>query len=214
MKIAVLTVEGFNEIDSIVAAHILNRVMIPGWKAEITAPSQTVTSMNGMTMAAQRPLEFIEEADAVVIGSGRKTRQAIADASIMSRIKLRPARQLVASQCSGALVLAHLGLLEGIPACTDVVTRPELEAAGVTVMDAPFYAQGHIASAGGCLSAQYLATWIIWRLVGKEAAMEALSYVVPVGQEAEYIARAIGAVSDYLEPPASRDYRPARTSTL
>jgi len=198
MKIAILTFDGFNEIDSIVAAHILNRVQVPGWKAEITAPTQTVTSMNGVVIAAQKPLEFTEEANAIVIGSGRKTRQSIADASIMSRIKISPATQLVASQCSGALILAHLGLLKDIPACTDVVTRPELEAAGIRVIDAPFYAQGNIASAGGCLSSQYLATWIIWRLVGREAAVEALSYVVPVGQEDEYITRAIGAVSSYV----------------
>jgi len=198
MKIAILTFDGFNEIDSIVAAHILNRVQVPGWKAEITAPTQTVTSMNGVVIAAQKPLEFTGEANAIVIGSGRKTRQAIEDASIMSRIKISPATQLVASQCSGALILAHFGLLKDIPACTDVVTRPQLEAAGVSVIDAPFYARGNIASAGGCLSAQYLATWIIWRLVGKAAAVEALSYVVPVGQENEYITRAIGAVSNYV----------------
>ena len=198
MKIAIATFDGFNEIDSLVATHILNRVQQPGWKAEITAPTQCITSMNGVVMSAQQPLEFITQADAVIFGSGRKTRQAIKDASIMSRIKLEPERQLIASQCSGALMLAHLGLLNKIPACTDVVTRPVLEAAGVSVLDAAFYGEGNIASAGGCLSAQYLATWIIWRLLGKEPAIEALSYVVPVGQEAEYTARAIETVSPYI----------------
>jgi transcriptional regulator GlxA family with amidase domain len=198
MRIAILTFEGFNEIDSIVAAHILNRVPVAGWKAEITAPSQTVTSMNGIIIAAQQPLEFAQDADAIVIGSGRKTREVIADTELMSRLKVSPDRQLLASQCSGALILARLGLLKDIPACTDVMTRPALEAAGVRVIDAPFYAQGNIASAGGCLSAQYLATWIIWRLIGKEAAIEALSYVAPVGQQEEYITRAIDAVSNYV----------------
>jgi transcriptional regulator GlxA family with amidase domain len=139
MKIAILTFDGFNEIDSIVAGHILNRVAIPGWKAEITCPTETVTSMNGVTIAAQRPLEFATEADVVIIGSGRKTRQVIEDFSIMSRLDLSPERQLVASQCSGALVLERLGLLNNLPACTDLTTRPWLEAKGVRVLDAPFY---------------------------------------------------------------------------
>jgi len=198
MKIAIATFDGFNEIDSIVAAHILNRVLRPGWKAEITAPTETVTSMNGVVITAQQPLEFLAEADAVIFGSGRKTQQVIKDSSIMDRIKVAPDRQLVASQCSGALILAQLGLLESIPVCTDVTTRPQIEAAGVKVLDAAFYAEGNIASAGGCLSAQYLATWIIWRSLGKEAAIDALSYVVPVGQEAEYISRAVEAVSPYI----------------
>jgi transcriptional regulator GlxA family with amidase domain len=199
MKIAILTFDGFNEIDSIVAAHILNRVDLPGWKAEITCPTETVTSMNGVTIAAQRPLEFAAEADAVIVGSGRKTRQVIEDDSMMSRMRLSPDRQLVASQCSGALMLERLGLLHGLPACTDSVTRPWLEAKGVKVLDTPFYAQGNIATAGGCISGQYLAAWIIWRLAGKDAVREALSYVVPVGQEEEYISRAIGVVGSYVE---------------
>src|SRR5882724_8742585 len=107
MKIAIATFDGFNEIDSIVAAHILNRVLRPGWKAEITAPTETITSMNGVVIAAQQPLEFLTEADAVIFGSGRKTQQVIKDSSIMDRIKVAPDRQLVASQCSGALILAQ-----------------------------------------------------------------------------------------------------------
>jgi len=200
MKIAVVTFDGFNEIDSLVAAHILNRVQKPGWKAEITAPTASITSMNGVVMLAQKPLEFVNDADAVLFGSGRKTRQATEDSSLMDRIKVEHERQLIASQCSGALVLARLGLLRDIPACTDLRTKPELEAAGVEVIEAPFYARGNIASAGGCLSAQYLASWIIWRLIGKEAVIEALSYVVPVGQQEEYISRAIRAVAEYITP--------------
>ena len=198
MKIAIVTFDGFNEIDSILVAHILNRVERPGWKAEIAAPTQTVTSMNGVVISAQQPLEFVSEADAVVFGSGRKTRQSIEDASIISRIKLSTEHRLVASQCSGALVLAHLGLLKEMPASTDSWTKPELEAAGVKVLERPFYAEGNIATAGGCLSAQYLATWIIWRLIGKEAAIESLNYVVPVGEQQEYISRAIKAVEPYI----------------
>lgn len=198
MKIAIVTFEGFNEIDSIVAAHILNRVHKPGWKAEITAPTETVTSMNGLRMAAQRPLEFIAEADAVIFGSGRLTRKLIQDESLMARLTVNPERQLIASQCSGALILARLGLLDRIPVCTDMKTRPMVEAAGVRVLDAPFYAQGNIASAGGCLASHYLAVWMIWQALGQAAAIDALSYVLPVGQEEEYTARAIKAVSPYL----------------
>ena len=203
MKIAVVTFDGFNEIDSFVAAHILNRVERAGWKAEITAPAEFVTSLNGVRVAAQRPLEFTHDADAVLLGSGRRTAQVIEDAAVMSRIKVDPRRQLIASQCSGALILARLGLLDGAPVCTDLKTRPAVEAAGVRVLDRPFYARGNVASAGGCLSGQYLATWMIWRLIGKEAAIDALSYVAPVGQEEEYVSRAVAAVSEFIDEERS-----------
>ena len=72
MDIAVLTFDGFNEVDSFIAAHILNRLKAKGWAAHITSPTPEVTSMNGVTIRRQRPLEFAAEADAVLIGSGIK----------------------------------------------------------------------------------------------------------------------------------------------
>ena len=50
MQIAVLTFDGFNELDSFIAASILNRMRSKGWKAHITSPTEQVTSMNGVTV--------------------------------------------------------------------------------------------------------------------------------------------------------------------
>ena len=58
MRVAVVTFDGFNELDSLIAAHIINRVDLPGWRAEITSPSETITSMNGVIVRPQQPLEF------------------------------------------------------------------------------------------------------------------------------------------------------------
>ena len=198
MQIAVMTFEGFNEIDSFVTFHILNRLHAQGVRAEITCPSETVESGNGVRVAAQRPLEFANDADVVLFGSGRFTRQIVEDRATMSRLKLDPQRQLIGSQCSGALFLAKLGLLHALPVCTDQMTRAAVEAAGVRVLDQTFFASGNVASAGGCLSSPYLATWVIWRLLGRAAAEAALAYVAPVGEQASYIAGATGAVAPYV----------------
>ena len=194
MRIAIVTFEGCNEIDSFVALNMLNRVQQPGWRAQITCPSPSVVSANGVRIEAQQPLEFANEADVVLVGSGRLTRTIIEDQAIMSRLKLSPTRQLIGSQCSGALVLAKLGLLRSIPACTDHTTRPFLLAADVAVLDKSFHSSGNIATAGGCLAAHYLATWVIVHALGEVAAEAALRYVVPVGEEQTYIARALEAV--------------------
>lgn len=194
MRIAILTFSGFNEIDSFVASYIINRVKRPGWKAEITCADPVVESGNGVTVTAQQPLEFANEADAVLVGSGRRTAEIAANAALLSRLALDPARQLVGSQCSGALILARLGLLPQGQACTDRVTRPLVEAAGVRVLDRSFDCRGNVATAGGCLSSHYLAAWVIWRLAGQSAAEEALTYVAPVGQEVEYVTRALSVI--------------------
>lgn len=156
MRIAVLTFEGFNELDSFVAAALLNRMRAQGWQAEITAPGDWVTSMNGVRVQAQQPLEFANSADAVLFGSGILTRDIAKDRSMLDRLELDPRRQLIGSQCSGALLMARLGLLNNLPACTDLTTKPWVIEAGVQVLDQPFFASGNLATAGGCLSAP---TW-------------------------------------------------------
>jgi transcriptional regulator GlxA family with amidase domain len=202
MNVAVVTFDGFNEIDSLVALHIINRVALPGWRAEIAAPGPHVTSMNGVVLAGQRPLESVADADAVIVGSGRRTREFVANDEVMSRLRIDPERQYVASQCSGALVLIKLGLVGAMSVCTDVKTAPDVEAAGFHVLDSPFVAHGRVATAGGCLSAQYLATWLIWSGAGRETAVDALSYVLPRGEEQQYLSRALGAVARFVVGPA------------
>lgn len=201
MQIAVLTFDGFNELDSFVAAAILNRMKEKGWAAHITAPTAEVTSMNGVTVQRQKPLEFTTQADAIIIGSGLKTRNIAADPDLLSRIQLDPSRQLIGAQCSGTLLLAKLGLIGDVPACTDLTTKPWVIEAGVNVIDAPFVAHGNVATAGGCLSSQYLATWLIARLASLQDAQNAMHYVAPVGEKDAYVARAMSVVTPFLTPP-------------
>ncbi|MEV6296251.1 DJ-1/PfpI family protein [Streptomyces sp. NPDC051896] len=193
MQVAVVTFDGFNELDSFIASALVNRCRKDGLEAFITTPTPVVTSMNGVEVTGQRPMEFVTEADAVLIGSGVKTRDVVADDRLLSMLSLDPARQLVGSQCSGALVLARLGLLDGMPACTDLKSRPFVEALDVTVLDAPFHAEGNIATAGGCLASQYLATWVITRMLGEDAARDVIGYVAPVGENQETVERAMRA---------------------
>jgi transcriptional regulator GlxA family with amidase domain len=204
MQVAVLTLDGFNELDSFIAAAILNRLRPKGWQAHITSPSPEVTSMNGVTVRRQKPIEFAAEADAVIIGSGTKTREIVADTGLLEQIKLDPARQLIGAQCSGTLVLAKLGLIGALPACTDLKTKPWVIEAGVDVIDAPFIAHGNVATAGGCLSAQYLAAWIIARGASLDDAEAAMHYVAPVGEKSLYVERAMAIVTPFIGDRAAR----------
>ncbi|GAA0296131.1 DJ-1/PfpI family protein [Sphingomonas oligophenolica] len=198
MQIAILTFDGFNELDSFIASAILNRLKGKGWAAHITSPTPEVTSLNGVTVRRQKPLAFAQEADAVLIGSGIGTRAVAADPAMLSLLALDPARQLIGAQCSGTLLLAKLGLIGDLPACTDLSSKPWVIEAGVEVLDAPFVAHGNVATAGGCLAAHYLAAWTIARLAGIADAEEAIHYVAPVGQKQAYVSRAIEAIAPFL----------------
>lgn len=198
MHIAILTFQGFNELDSFVALGVLHRIKRPGWRVSICCPEPTVTSMNGVVVHAQSTLAEAATADAVLVGSGMQTREVVDNPAIMSALRLDPARQLIGAQCSGTLVLARLGLLGAVPACTDLTTKPWVQAAGVEVLNQPFYAAGNIATAGGCLASPYLAAWVIARTEGEAATRAALHYVAPVGEKEAYVERAMANLAPYL----------------
>ena len=199
MHIAILTFDGYNELDSLIALGVLNRIRSDDWRVTIATPTARVTSMNGVTVEQMTSLEEAVEADAVIVGSGIATREVVETPAIMQILGgLDPGRQLIAAQCSGALILAKLGLLRDVPACTDLVTKPWVSAAGVRVLNQPFFAKGNIATAGGCLASQYLAAWVITRLLGRDEAVGALHYVAPVGEKQDYIDRAWRNIEPYL----------------
>ncbi len=203
MHTAILTFEGYNELDSLIALGVLNRIKKDDWRVTIATPTPKVRSMNGVVIEQMSSLEEAVDADAVIVGSGINTREVVENLTIMNTLRrLDPSRQLIAGQCSGALVLAKLGLLNDVPACTDLTTKPWVIAAGVEVLNQPFFARDNLATAGGCLASHYLAAWIIARLDGKDAAEGALHYVAPIGEKEEYIERAWRNITPYLPAAA------------
>ena len=193
--IAIVTLDGFNEIDSFVAARMLDSV--PGLSISLAGPGDRATSAAGVTVDTPTSLLELASADAVIIGSGFATFDHIENADLMAELGgSLHSEQLVASQCSGAAFLERLGLLDGVAVCTDRLTAQRLADNGVEVEVTfeAFRADGNLASAGGCLSSAYLACWIITRLAGWPAAEDALRKVAPVGEEEAFVQRCRSAV--------------------
>ena len=44
MHVAILTFEGFNELDSLIALGILHRIKKPGWRVTLACPTPSVSS--------------------------------------------------------------------------------------------------------------------------------------------------------------------------
>ena len=206
MRISILTFDAFNDLDSLVAFGMLSRITLLGdkdWQVRIASPTPRVTSMNGLTIDAHEDLSQLAEADAVLVGSGMKTREVANTPALMEQLRvLNPARQLLAAQCSGTFLLGRLGLLGGTPACTDLTSKPWVVESGVDVVPRAFAAHGNVATAGGCLASQYLVAWLIARLKGLDAAREVLHYFAPVGEKQAFIDRALAHVLPTLQEQA------------
>jgi transcriptional regulator GlxA family with amidase domain len=117
MHIAILTFEGFNELDSLIALGILNRVRKPGWRVSIASNAARIRSMNGVVLEAQASLAEAAVADAVIVGSGMRTREVVADAALMAQLRFDPSRQLLGAQCSGTLAKTQLSTSSLLPSC-------------------------------------------------------------------------------------------------
>ena len=142
-RVAIVVFDGFSELDTFITFGLLNRLGAAGWKAELAAPATHITSMGGVNVEVAQPLEFANEADAVVFPGGLYTRAIAENSAVVDRLQLDPLRQLVGGQCSGTLLVARLGLLGDMPAATDPANKPWLVQAGVrAVDDAPFIGRG------------------------------------------------------------------------
>ena len=191
--VGIVTLPGFNEIDSFVATRMIDSV--DGLTVELIGPDATAVSMAGVEVFTPGSFDDTDRHAAVLVGSGNQTFDHIDNAALMASMRFGGGDQLVGSQCSGAAILHRLGLVDGVPVCTDRFTAPKLIDAGVDVIEQSFRVDGNIATAGGCLSSAYLAFWVIGRLASMDHAAIALEKVAPVGEEHAFIERARAATT-------------------
>jgi transcriptional regulator GlxA family with amidase domain len=184
MKISIIAFDDFTDIDVFFMWDLFNRVKT--WEVEILGDKAQHTSTSKLTIPMHGHLERANQSDAVLFASGLGTRKVIKDENFLQSFKLNPETQLVGSMCSGALILAALGLLNGKQATTYPSTKKLLEGFGVEVLEKPFVQQGNIATAAGCLAAQYLAGWVIETLKGARVKEMVLKSVQPVGEGLSY----------------------------
>lgn len=177
MKIAVIAFDGFTDVDAFLPFDFFHRVTVPygadykgPWQVRLLADRRNITSYSGLRVEAHGGLDEASEADGVFIVSGDGSRAKIADTGFMGRLRLDPSRQIVGAINSGALILAGLGLLDGLSATTYPIIMQELEAMGVRTEQRSLVVHGNIATAGGCLAALDLCAWIVERLLSAEAA--------------------------------------------
>lgn len=182
MKISIIAFDDFTDIDVFFMWDLLNRVERPDWKVQILGDQCCHVSATGMRTHMHGRLDEANSSDAVLFASGKGVRRKINDDVFLDAFNLDPERQLIGSMCSGALILAALGLLEGKRATTYPTSRKLLETMGVQVVEEPFVREGNVATAAGCLAAQYLAGWVLEELLGTKVKDAALRLIQPVGE--------------------------------
>jgi len=182
MKIAIVIFDKFTDVDLFLMWDLLNRVRVENWEVKILGEKESHISVTGISIKTHGRIEEANDANAVLFVSGQGTREKMRDENWLKKFALNPEKQFVGSICSGSLILAALGLLEGITATTYPTSKTALESFGVETIEKPFVAHGKVATAGGCLAQQYLIGWVIENLADKSWSDLILKSIQPVGE--------------------------------
>jgi transcriptional regulator GlxA family with amidase domain len=187
--ITIVAFDNFTDIDVYLAWDLFNRLKLKDKDVQVrivgTADSHLSSSKLPVHIHGQ--IEECNTADVVFFSSGAGTRKLIKEPDYLKRFNLDPQKQIICSMCSGSLILAALGLLNGISATTYPSAIEALQSYGVEYEEKDLVVHGNIATAAGCLAAIDLVGWIIEKRWNKEFRDEVLSSVLPVSKGLECI---------------------------
>lgn len=175
MQTEILIYDGFDELDAIGPFEVLSPLHP---KLVTLDPAATVTASHGLTVV---PHAALSQAPGLLVvpGGGWVARDEHVGAyaeylrgAIPAAIAERHARgATIASVCTGAMLLAKAGLLEGRPAVTHGAALDDLRAAGAEVMaEVRWVDDGDILTAGGVTSGIDLALHLLERFAGAASA--------------------------------------------
>ncbi|SEW28233.1 DJ-1/PfpI family protein [Natrinema salifodinae] len=170
--------DGFDELDAIGPYEVLEN----GARAGASVEARLVTLEETALVTASHDLRVepdgtVGEPDLLLVPGGGWTtanegvRAAVEDGVLPDAVAERAADgATVASVCTGAMVLAEAGLLEGRPATSHQVAVDDLEDYVETVVDARVVDDDDVLTAGGVTAGIDLALWLLEREFGAEIA--------------------------------------------
>ena len=177
MHVQILLYDGFDELDAIGPYEILHGA---GFEAELVSlePVERITASHGTQIVPHATLA--ERPDLLLVPGGGWARgeptlgtrgeyeRGVIPAAIAQR---HAAGSRIASVCTGAMLLAKAGLLDGRPATTHWAAYDDLRAHGAEVHEeARVVDDGDVLTCGGVTSGLDLALYIVEGELGAEAA--------------------------------------------
>jgi putative intracellular protease/amidase len=171
MQIACLLYDRFAALDIVGPHDVLNA--IPDTEVVFVAErSGPVANEDaGLTMIAQRSLEEVQSPDVVVIPGGYGTRRLLDHEPLLDWIRqVDETSTWTTSVCTGSLLLAAAGLLDGAPATTFWGERELLASLGARPVPDRVVEHGKIITAAGVSAGIDMALYLVQRIYGDEAA--------------------------------------------
>lgn len=182
MRIGVLLFDGVEELDWVGPWEVLTM-----WSAltrrdggeavevrSVAASTEPITCAKGARVLPDVAWDDLGAVDVLVVPGGRGTRPLQDDAALLDRLRaLHADGTWLVSVCTGALLLAAAGLLDGLPATTHHGALSELAELAPSVdlrPDERFVDNGTLLTAAGVSAGIDVALHLVHRLAGTQVA--------------------------------------------
>jgi transcriptional regulator GlxA family with amidase domain len=171
MQVAYLLYDRFTALDVTGPHEVLNSVPVTEsiFVAEEAGPVRNETDT--MSIVADASFAEVTSPDIVVVPGGFGTRALFEHQPTLDWIRsVHETSQYTTSVCTGALLLAAAGILDGVPATTHWLARDLLAELGAAVSTERVVEQGKIVTAAGVSSGIDMALALTQRIWGDEVA--------------------------------------------
>ena len=171
MDIAIPLFDRFTALDAVGPYEVLSR--LPGARVTFVAsqagPLQTDTGM--LTLVAGRSLAELPEPDVVCVPGGFGTRALLRDEEMLGWLRHAHEHSTwTTSVCTGSLLLAAAGILDGLEATTHWASTDLLAELGATPVQRRVVEQGKVMTAAGVSAGIDMALTLAARIAGDAVA--------------------------------------------
>lgn len=184
-RIGLLAFAGMTLLDLVGPLDALSRIVSMGFDPSasvevvaLTKPREDATVVDvtvwrgfGAEMRAARYRPALDTFDVLVVPGGPGTRALAKDDEVLAYLRSFPANRLVASVCTGSLLLGAAGRLEGRRATTHASALEDLAKYGATPAKERIVDEGQIVTAGGVTAGIDLGLHLVRRLAGEGVAV-------------------------------------------
>jgi transcriptional regulator GlxA family with amidase domain len=169
VQIAFLLYDRFTSLDAVGPFDVLNNVpgTEPIFVAERSGPVRNES--DSLSLVADASLAEVTSPEIVVVPGGFGTRALLEHEPVLEWLRgVHQSSTWTTSVCTGSLLLAAAGLLDGVPATTHWLARDLLASLGARPVPGRVVEHGKIVTAAGVSSGIDMALGLVQRMHGDE----------------------------------------------
>jgi transcriptional regulator GlxA family with amidase domain len=171
VDIAIPIYDRFTALDAVGPYEVLSR--IPGAKVTFVAqqpgPIQTETEM--LSIVAEASQADLPNPEVIVVPGGLGNRELLEASGLVDWIRTaHESTTWTTSVCTGSLLLAAAGVLDGVDATTHWLARDELRKLGAVPVEERVVERGKVITAAGVSAGIDMALVLVSRMFGDELA--------------------------------------------